>query len=1072
MQVTEREPEELTRIVEQWRTSGGKGRSRKLETADKIAEVFVRGKWLLDAARRAAGDDVDVLARLREGEFAEAVQGKLYASGAPYPFLARRLRAFLYAAETVRHRWHGRDADAERCLETALAEWAGADRTPAPVARAQVLDLVDLLAAAPDGPAPRTVQMSVPVRGRAGYEPVTLVAEAVDLPEGRPPCAWPCPKEMAFTEIDPLTCGEAAAVTVSPPDGPVAGVRWRLVAASGKGRDTVPRTPLAAPLAVLADALATGTRLDPALTVVARLDGGDRLFPVEDDEGLARFAEENGKRLILGREQAPEPRPVRARVMRLGVRAPQRLPAPDVATALRLARRRPSRRLRWATVGVVVALLAVAGGYALHSRGDSGKEAERQADLRSARGIAGEVAGHATAEPGTALLRALAAQRISSGSGGARSALLNAVYGDFRLRELLRGAPSPLRSLVMAADGRTVAAAGGTAEVAVWSLVAGAPQVPRKVATAGAVTALALAPDGRTLAYAGRSAGVRTVALAPAGRSGALPLPGRGATVRALSFSTNGKDLAAATGDGSLLWPGAAQKPPVRFAEGADVAALAFAPKGGALAQITAGGEASFWQRSGKAAERTGAIDLQSPGTGIVYDQDGKAAFAMTANGFISPLDARTGKRLRKPVFAAEGSRPLPVTDGTLWLAGEKGLVPVRTAGLLLDGEVSAAAPVVGEGAPVQGAAAVSGDGGTTVTPAGPGALAVHGQADRRMFKQWVAGASGVAVLPDSGKMLLLTGLFGKRAWLTVYDPSTGRADAEVSYPSKYSLSPGVLSARSKSAALVTADGHVLVWRWDGGRRLERIGDLRPPPGPAVRPKAALDEDRGRLYVSWADRLVTYAYDGTAPPREVSERTLADPLACLAVDAQRARVVGCTRTGMIMWPLDRGGRAGRPVPLGSHPAVLAVVVQDGTVVAAGPGGDVFAYDVRDRQVKERALPGESMYVGTLTAVGNDAVLSARTGYIDVIDVRSAERLLRVRYPEPADPPLATWQDTGGLHFALGFAAMQLDMVLDAKALAARACRMGGWRGVSPTVGDAVPDAPQRLRDRPLCPMGG
>lgn len=1067
MYVTEQEPDELTTAVRAWEQSRtGRNRAGRLSAAHELAKDLVRNTWLLPVAGRAVREDTDLLGRLREGPFAEAVQAKLAGSGAPYPFYARRLQAVLDAAEAARHLRHGRQAEARAHLDAALAAWG-----PGQVAHAQVMDLVESLCAEPGGPEP-AAQMSVPIRGRDPGNPVTLVAAAVELTGGRESGAWPCPRETAFTEIDPETAAEAAAITVAPGGGREAGLRWWIVAASGQALHHVPRTPLAAPLAVLAESLALGTRLDPSITVVARLGGESRLLPADEPEELVRFAERNGKRVVLGMENVPGER---ARLPRVGTRMQRELAAPDVAAALRLARKRPSRRLGWTTVGTAVALLAVAGGYALHRSGDSAAEAERQESARTARVLAGQV--RAAADPEGSLLRALAAQRIAPGSTGARSALLNAVYGDLRLRGLLRSPLGPLRTPAMSADGRTAAAGGGKADITVWALGAAPSPSPRIIRTGGAVTALAMAPDGRTLAYAGPSSVVRTVALTPAGRDGALPLPAKDTAVRALAFSPSGSELAAATSAGALLWSGTARNreagssSPTRLADGSAAAGIAFAPKGRSLAVVGTGGDVSFWRVDGARAERTATSDLGAPGSSVTYDAEGKSLLALTTGGVLHALDPRTGKRLYGPVTFAAGSRLLSATADGPWVAFGDGLAALDTRELRKGNMIWNR--IDGEGARVGNTAAMGGEGPTTVLPAGDDVLALRGKADHRMFERYyVAGVTRAAVLPGSGKMLFQLQRFGRYSVLAVFDTRSGRLTAQDSFLSKADAFPsGVLSARTRSAALVAKDGRVLMWRYDGQRDLKRIAELPPPPGDALRPKVAMDEDRGRLFVAWRDRLITYAYDGTAPPQEISRSPLREPFACMALDARRARIIGCTASGVKMWPMDGRGRAGEPISLGSRAAVQAVVTANGAVVGVGPSGDAFAYGVRGSVATERALPGESQYIHTLTAVGNVVVVSARTGYLSVIDVDSGERLLRVRYPEIASPPFATWQDAGGLHLALGFQAFQLDVIIDPARLAAHACRMGGWNGPSPSVGDVVSDAPARLRGRPLCPAG-
>jgi hypothetical protein len=233
----------------------------------------------------------------------------------------------------------------------------------------------------------------------------------------------------------------------------------------------------------------------------------------------------------------------------------------------------------------------------------------------------------------------------------------------------------------------------------------------------------------------------------------------------------------------------------------------------------------------------------------------------------------------------------------------------------------------------------------------------------------------------------------------------------------------------------------------------------------------AFDDRHRRLFVVWGTELVTYSYDGGGPPSEVARTKLPRALGCMTVDSPRARVIGCTRLGLEMWSLHADGRPGEPVSLGSRRTLQAMVSGGGTVIGFGRGGEAFAYEIGATGATQRSLPGHERYLTTMTILGGDLITASRTGHVNIVDIGSGELLLRTRFPGVGDFPTAAWRDATGLHLSMGLGAQRADLLTDPAALAAHGCRMAGWKGPRPSVADVLPEAPQRLRDKPLCPDG-
>ncbi|MFV2178325.1 WD40 repeat domain-containing protein [Actinomadura sp. LOL_016] len=1051
MSLNDYEPSALAEFIDGWNRRTGRRPS-----TDRIADLLRKGDWLIMAAERYARHGEDGLHRLREGPIASVIRDRLAASPDPYPFYAERLDAILHATEAARHNLAGRTDEYAACYERALIAWSGGSGTP--VAEAQVADLIGFLTAETTTTHSPHAYMSVPIRGPDGLGLATLVAENV---ERGPAGAWPCPRRLTFTMIDPKTTIALFDVVKAARED-AAGTRWWLVWANGRRPREVRATELTGPLMVLLESLQAGTSIDESVTVVGAARASGLLVTAPDTAELADYAVSQGKRVVV-------PGHAQHRKMLGGHRA-EKLTVPDATTALSLARKREHHLSRRIVAAVAVVLLVIAG-VGMWFRKDAAERARIATEAELGRRVLEQVRAASVTEPVRSLQRGLAVQRIVPDTAQARSALMNAVYGDLRLRRILHGVPRPLGMLVMARDGRRVAATNNRDEIAVWSLAPEAPSDPEKIRPVGPVTALGLSPDGTRLAYADTSGAWVQVLSQPNAHPKALRMPKSHLPVRSLAFSPDSEMIAAATADGTLLWRSGKGWQPEQFGRKGAADAVVFAPNGRALVRTTSNGNGTLWKIGSKDAYRINDFSLGANVIDLVFAPDGGTVYALDSAHRIHFIDARTGARVGDTVQYRD-VRLLAATDTTLWTAMQTLVAPLSIERLKGGDTAKTGKMPLDVAVPDLNTVSMNGDGSEAVIPASGDSLAVYGPPGHGMLIEPTGGISDVVPLEDSTMAFALTDFNKETAALRVIDQIRGVQVDAVHYPSGgyRTLHNASFDSRAKLAAITTKERHVLVWRYDGSS-FKQLANIPPHPRDDINTYTAFDERRKRLIVAQNMVISVYSYGDGGPIRKISRIDSVRPVVCVEVIPRNGSIVACTRLGLEIWKPEKIGYSRKPRVYDSGMTVRANATESGTVIGIHPDGAIRAFDIDNPDNELKSLPGPNGIPITVATVGNEMVTSSLSGRLHVIDLSTGEVVLRSRYSDAGQPPLTAWGSPGVLHLSVGMSGRRVDMLSSPSALAELACRMGGWRGPRPSIGDVVPDAPGYLRSRPLCPAG-
>jgi WD40 repeat protein/DNA-binding SARP family transcriptional activator len=328
----------------------------------------------------------------------------------------------------------------------------------------------------------------------------------------------------------------------------------------------------------------------------------------------------------------------------------------EVADARRRAEReaRTSRRLRGLLAGLaaVLVLALAAGGFALALRGRAERQtlvARRQTQVAESRRLGAQVLLQSDLD--RSLLLAAEAMRLDD-SVDTRSALLTSLLRSPQALRVLRGNGNQFHSLTLSPDGRTLAAVDNIGAIYLWDTRTG-----RRLDSRDEREVVAFSQDGRL-----RASGYMLRAFAWPGPSRKylvvrdvtrrtiaswLRLPSESDLVVDAEFSPDGRLLAAATTDGSLIFwdvaSGVRLGPVLRYHTEQGVRGnLVFAPDGATLFTSVQGGKTIVWDVTHRRPLRT--IPM---GGMIAVSGDAKTMALGRRDGSIILADVGTGRRRR-----------------------------------------------------------------------------------------------------------------------------------------------------------------------------------------------------------------------------------------------------------------------------------------------------------------------------------------------------------------------------------------------------------------------------------------
>ncbi|MFL5240769.1 MAG: hypothetical protein ACJ8FY_01560 [Gemmataceae bacterium] len=393
----------------------------------------------------------------------------------------------------------------------------------------------------------------------------------------------------------------------------------------------------------------------------------------------------------------------------------------------------------------------------------------------------------------------------------------------------LKGHTAPVRALSFSPDGKRLASAGGASnrsspnfagcEVKIWDVASGKQQLSL-IGHTGAVNSLAFSPNGRHLA----SASDDSTLLVWDAKSGKVvhSLDAPGESIQNVAYDTPGKRLAAACGSALRIWD-AEKGREIACLKGhaATVRAVAFSPDGNHLASAGKDKAVLLWATKPASNE----INLQGHTNwviGVCFSPDGQRAATSSLDRSVRIWDVATGQCLATLQGHASWVACVAFSpDGRHVASGSGDAVK---EGKLVPGEIRVWNASTGkEHFTLTGHAGSIR--GLAFSPDGQ-QLASAG-ADNTI-KLWdVATAQNLLTIPKAEKAVAFTsdgkrllGVSGKS--LKAWDASTGQEvysfDGRVDGVRNIVLSPD-----DRNVAGAGRDGSVKIWDVDSGREVYSI---------------------------------------------------------------------------------------------------------------------------------------------------------------------------------------------------------------------------------------------------------